>query len=101
MVFPSKVTEQDEGLYACQASFYHHTATVDIRVEVMSKKRLFGELQSPVYYCVYLLIIRLSSSIYAFDNFAICVFSAMAAIVGISFAFAIMLVLVITVWVCW
>lgn len=43
MVFQSELTEADEGLYTCQASFYHHTATVNILVEVMSKDRQFGE----------------------------------------------------------
>lgn len=43
MVFLSKVTEEDEGFYTCQASFYHHRATVNIHVEVMSEKKLFGE----------------------------------------------------------
>uniref|UniRef100_A0A3Q3FZR2 Si:ch211-149e23.4 n=1 Tax=Labrus bergylta TaxID=56723 RepID=A0A3Q3FZR2_9LABR len=33
MVFPSELTEQDEGLYTCRASFYHHTASVNIQVE--------------------------------------------------------------------
>ncbi|KAM9853277.1 uncharacterized protein ACBR49_004115 [Aulostomus maculatus] len=41
MIFRSEVTEQDEGLYTCQASFYHHFATVDIQVEVMSNEKLF------------------------------------------------------------
>nr|XP_046245035.1 uncharacterized protein si:ch211-149e23.4 [Scatophagus argus] len=41
MVFRSEVTEWDEGLYTCQASFYHHTATVNIQVEVMSEEKLF------------------------------------------------------------
>lgn len=43
MVFQSEVTERDEGLYTCRASFYHHTATVNIQVEVMSEDKLFGE----------------------------------------------------------
>lgn len=43
MVFQSEVTEQDEGLYTCQASFYHHAATVSFQVDVMSKNRLLGE----------------------------------------------------------
>lgn len=43
LVFQSELTERDEGLYTCQASFYHHTATVYIQVEVMSEDKLFGE----------------------------------------------------------
>lgn len=43
MVFPSELTESDEGLYTCRASFYHHTAAVNIQVEVMSEDKLFGE----------------------------------------------------------
>ncbi|XP_029302477.1 uncharacterized protein LOC115017900 [Cottoperca gobio] len=42
MVFQSELTEQDEGLYSCQASFYHHTATVNIQVEVTSEDKLFA-----------------------------------------------------------
>lgn len=42
IVFRSVVTEQDEGLYTCQASFYHHAATVNIQVEVMDDDKLFG-----------------------------------------------------------
>ncbi|XP_042271047.1 uncharacterized protein si:ch211-149e23.4 isoform X1 [Thunnus maccoyii] len=44
MVFQSELTEQDEGLYTCRASFYHHTAAVNIQVEIMSEDRLFGLL---------------------------------------------------------
>lgn len=43
MVFQSEVTEQDEGLYTCQASFYHHTAVVSFQVDIMSKDRLLCE----------------------------------------------------------
>ncbi|KAM7412838.1 hypothetical protein PAMA_020292 [Pampus argenteus] len=42
MVFQSEVTEQDEGLYTCRASFYHHAATVNIQVEIMSRDKLFA-----------------------------------------------------------
>ncbi|CAK6966738.1 uncharacterized protein si:ch211-149e23.4 isoform X1 [Scomber scombrus] len=42
MVFESKLTEHNEGLYTCWASFYHHTATVNIRVDVMSDDKLFA-----------------------------------------------------------
>ncbi|XP_030251004.1 uncharacterized protein LOC115568074 isoform X2 [Sparus aurata] len=41
MVFQSELTEQDEGLYTCRASFYHHTASVNIHVEVTSEDRVF------------------------------------------------------------
>ncbi|CAG08983.1 unnamed protein product [Tetraodon nigroviridis] len=40
MLFRSVVTEQDGGLYTCQASFYHHTATVSFQVDVMCEDRL-------------------------------------------------------------
>lgn len=40
MLFQSAVTEQDGGLYKCQASFYHHTATVSFQVDVMCEDRL-------------------------------------------------------------
>lgn len=43
MVFPSEVTEQDKGLYTCQASFFHHTATVNILMEVMSEEKLLSK----------------------------------------------------------
>ncbi|XP_049431658.1 uncharacterized protein si:ch211-149e23.4 isoform X1 [Epinephelus fuscoguttatus] len=66
MVFQSELTEADEGLYTCQASFYHHTATVNILVEVMSKDRQF----------------------------------ALVAIICMSSAFAMILILVVTLWVC-
>nr|XP_040047238.1 uncharacterized protein si:ch211-149e23.4 [Gasterosteus aculeatus aculeatus] len=39
MVFQSRLTERDEGLYSCRASFYHHTATVHIQVEFTSEKQ--------------------------------------------------------------
>ncbi|TKS80762.1 hypothetical protein D9C73_014865 [Collichthys lucidus] len=42
MVFQHQITEKDEGLYTCQASFYHHTATVTIQVEVMSEDKLYA-----------------------------------------------------------
>ncbi|KAM3615504.1 uncharacterized protein V6R79_003162 [Siganus canaliculatus] len=42
MVFPSQITGQDEGLYTCQASFYHHRATVSIQVEIASEDKLFA-----------------------------------------------------------
>ncbi|XP_070685452.1 uncharacterized protein [Pempheris klunzingeri] len=42
MVFQSELTERDEGLYTCWASFYHHTAIVNIQVEVMSEDKLFA-----------------------------------------------------------
>ncbi|XP_022615495.1 uncharacterized protein LOC111232319 [Seriola dumerili] len=41
IVFQSELTEQDEGLYTCWASFYHHTAMVKIQVEVMSEDKQF------------------------------------------------------------
>ncbi|XP_070762552.1 uncharacterized protein [Enoplosus armatus] len=66
MVFPSELTEKDEGLYTCQASFYHHTAAVSIQVEVMSEDRLF----------------------------------ALVAMICISSASAIILILVVTLWLC-
>lgn len=43
MVFQSEVTEQDEGLYTCQAIFYHHTAVVSFQVDVMCEDRLLCE----------------------------------------------------------
>lgn len=43
MVFQSEVTKQDEGLYTCQASFYHHAAMVSFQVDVMNENRLLGE----------------------------------------------------------
>lgn len=43
MVFEEKVRERDAGVYSCQASFYHHSATVSFLVEVMSDEKLFGE----------------------------------------------------------
>ncbi|XP_034556382.1 uncharacterized protein si:ch211-149e23.4 isoform X2 [Notolabrus celidotus] len=42
MVFPSELTERDEGLYTCQASFYHHTAKVVIQVEISNPDKLFA-----------------------------------------------------------
>lgn len=50
MVFQSEVTVQDEGLYTCQASFYHHTAVVSFQVDVMCEDRLLCE-DSPL--CVF------------------------------------------------
>ncbi|XP_030008582.1 hemicentin-1 isoform X2 [Sphaeramia orbicularis] len=41
MVFKAQLTEQDEGLYTCRAYFYHHTATVNIQVEVTSEDKQF------------------------------------------------------------
>ncbi|XP_026154897.1 uncharacterized protein LOC113125576 isoform X2 [Mastacembelus armatus] len=41
IVFQPDLSEQDEGLYTCQASFYHHKATVDIQVEIMSQDKYF------------------------------------------------------------
>ncbi|KAM6932765.1 uncharacterized protein PEZ65_007867 [Lycodopsis pacificus] len=66
MVFWSELTERDEGLYCCRASFYHHTATVNIQVEVTSKDKQL----------------------------------ALAAIICMSSALAILLILVVTLWVC-
>ncbi|XP_029628979.1 uncharacterized protein LOC115206319 isoform X2 [Salmo trutta] len=39
LLFQSKVTEQDAGLYTCHASFYHHKASVLIQVEVTSENQ--------------------------------------------------------------
>ncbi|XP_074496622.1 uncharacterized protein LOC141770688 [Sebastes fasciatus] len=66
MVFQSELTEQDEGLYSCRASFYHHAATVNIQVEVTSRdKRL-----------------------------------VLAAMICVSSASAIILIFIVTLWVC-
>lgn len=65
MVFPSELTEQDEGLYTCQVSFYHHRATVNIQVEVKSVDKLFAQ----------------------------------GAMISISLATAILLILIVTLWV--
>lgn len=43
MVFQWEVTEEDAGLYTCQASFYHHAARVSFQVDVMSEDRLLCE----------------------------------------------------------
>ncbi|XP_036393633.1 uncharacterized protein si:ch211-149e23.4 [Megalops cyprinoides] len=37
LVFLSEVTQRDTGLYTCHASFYHHSASVLIQVEITSK----------------------------------------------------------------
>ncbi|KAK5868853.1 hypothetical protein PBY51_009830 [Eleginops maclovinus] len=66
MVFPSELTEQDEGLYSCQASFYHHTATVNIQVEVTCVEKQI----------------------------------AIAAIICMSSALAIVLIVAINLWIC-
>ncbi|KAF3847526.1 hypothetical protein F7725_020554 [Dissostichus mawsoni] len=66
MVFPSELTEQDEGLYSCQASFYHHTATVNIQVEVTNEEKHLE----------------------------------ITAIICMSSAMAILLILAVTLWVC-
>ncbi|XP_034460739.1 uncharacterized protein si:ch211-149e23.4 [Hippoglossus hippoglossus] len=42
LLFPAELTERDEGLYTCCASFYHHMATVKIQVEVTSKYKQFA-----------------------------------------------------------
>ncbi|XP_024300899.1 uncharacterized protein LOC112267073 isoform X1 [Oncorhynchus tshawytscha] len=39
LLFQSKVTDQDAGLYTCHASFYHHKASVLIQVEVTSEDK--------------------------------------------------------------
>lgn len=43
MVFDWEVRERDAGVYSCQASFYHHAATVSFLVEVTSEAKLLGE----------------------------------------------------------
>lgn len=43
MVFDWEVRERDAGMYCCQASFYHHTATVSFLVEVASEEKLLCE----------------------------------------------------------
>lgn len=43
VVFQSGLTEEDQGLYTCRASFYHHGATVRIQVEVTSQDEQFGQ----------------------------------------------------------
>lgn len=43
MVFDWEVKERDAGMYSCQASFYHHAATVSFLVEVTSEEELLGE----------------------------------------------------------
>lgn len=43
IIFQSEITERDQGLYTCQASFYHHTAQVKFHVEVMSDDKHLGE----------------------------------------------------------
>ncbi|XP_069017603.1 uncharacterized protein [Embiotoca jacksoni] len=42
MIFQLELTKHDEGQYTCRASFYHHTATVNIQVEVMMEGQLFA-----------------------------------------------------------
>ncbi|XP_030600777.1 uncharacterized protein LOC115790907 [Archocentrus centrarchus] len=37
MIFQPELEELNKGLYTCCASFYHHTATVSIQVEVTSR----------------------------------------------------------------
>ncbi|XP_052323567.1 uncharacterized protein si:ch211-149e23.4 isoform X5 [Oncorhynchus keta] len=39
LLFHSEVTEREAGLYTCQASFYHHQASVLIQVEVTSEDK--------------------------------------------------------------
>ncbi|XP_029026444.1 uncharacterized protein si:ch211-149e23.4 isoform X2 [Betta splendens] len=42
MAFQAAITERDEGLYTCTASFYHHTAQVQFHVEVMCEEKLLA-----------------------------------------------------------
>ncbi|KAM8854382.1 V-set and immunoglobulin domain-containing protein 10-like 2 isoform 3-T3 [Synchiropus picturatus] len=39
MVFKRRLTEEDSGLYTCRASFYHHSASVQVLVEVTDESR--------------------------------------------------------------
>ncbi|XP_052323565.1 uncharacterized protein si:ch211-149e23.4 isoform X3 [Oncorhynchus keta] len=43
LLFHSEVTEREAGLYTCQASFYHHQASVLIQVEVTSEDKQLSE----------------------------------------------------------
>lgn len=43
LLFQSEVTEREAGLYTCQASFYHHQASVLIQVEVTSEDKQLSE----------------------------------------------------------
>ncbi|XP_029372764.1 uncharacterized protein LOC115052654 isoform X2 [Echeneis naucrates] len=66
IVFQSEVTERDEGLYTCRASFDRHSATVKIQVEVTSEDKQL----------------------------------ALVALTCISLAGAIVVIFVVTLWVC-
>lgn len=54
MVFQSALTEQDEGLYTCRASFYHHGASVNIHVELTSEDSVIGECVTDAVVSIYM-----------------------------------------------
>lgn len=43
MILQSDHSGQNKGLYTCLASFYHHTASVDIQVEVLRESEQFSK----------------------------------------------------------
>lgn len=101
MVFQSELTEQDEGLYTCQASFYHHISTVSFQVEVMSEDKQFGE------YCINLHrknrvtdFLKTPTSPCDLNCADVCV-AAMVFMVSMSSALAIFLIFIVTLCVCW
>ncbi|KAG8001870.1 Nectin-2 [Nibea albiflora] len=109
MVFQPELTEKDEGLYTCQASFYHHTATVNIQVEVMSEDRLHGEnfpcpifcLFSNLFIRKYLRsVIRLRPDTCGFDIRVFACVSAMLAMISFSSGLGILIIFVVVLWVC-
>lgn len=114
MVFQSEVTEQDEGLYTCCASFDHHMATVRIEVEVMSENKHLGvclilSLHSKSR--MTLVLERLGQhaeakwafvELWVYCTVCMCVrFAALVFMISISSASAIMLILIVALWVCW
>lgn len=116
MVFQSELTMLDEGLYTCQASFYHHTATVNIEVEIMNKEEQLSEnLPCSIFhlhwenrvtclllimstYCIWYFI-RLRSSIWLWQV-CVCV-SALVTMICIGSALAIICITVVMFWLCW
>ena len=100
MVFWSELTEQDEGLYTCRASFYHHAASVSIQVEVSSEDQQLGENSDQhadicfQFQCGFL---GLSVNICGFNHSV----PALMSMICMSSAFAIFLIFVVVLWACW
>jgi len=113
MILQPELFGQNKGLYICWAYFYHHKATVNIQVEVMSEDEQFSKYLWHVYLkpsdsisilrwfnSSVLAFLRCMTYLWCICGFILCV-AVLVTMICTSSAAAILLIFVVVLYICW